>query len=121
MPRLMLTDKRWEMLLHLMKSTGRMYNKPAYRMTFESILYRLRTGTQWRDLPEEFGSWSTLFSRFNFWSKKGILSYIFKLLARNADFERIRKINAMNCTIQSFSNTAYRSRQKLFCFLLKLT
>ncbi len=44
MPRLMLTDKRWEVLLHLMKCTGRIYNKPEHRNTFEGILYRLRTG-----------------------------------------------------------------------------
>ena len=33
-----------------MKSTGRIYNKPEHRMTFEGILFRLRTGIPWRDL-----------------------------------------------------------------------
>ncbi|ABM02638.1 hypothetical protein Ping_0794 [Psychromonas ingrahamii 37] len=61
MPRLMLTDKRWEMLLHLMKSTGHIYNKPEHRNTFEGILYQLRTGIPWRDLPKEFGGWSSIF------------------------------------------------------------
>ncbi|MCU8058603.1 transposase, partial [Shewanella sp. SM34] len=55
MPRLMLTDERWEKLFHLMKSTGRVYDKPEHRQTFEGILYRLRTGIPWRDLPKEFG------------------------------------------------------------------
>jgi transposase len=86
MPRLMLTDKRWEMLLHLMKSTGRIYNKPEHRNTFEGILYRLRTGIPWRDLPKEFVGWSSIFRRFNLWSKKGILSYLFKELAKYSDF-----------------------------------
>ena len=43
MPRTMLTDIRWELLLQVMKSTGRIYDKTEHRMTFEGILYRMRT------------------------------------------------------------------------------
>ncbi|MGI2068437.1 IS5-like element ISSod6 family transposase [Shewanella sp. MF08487] len=87
MPRLMLTDERWEKLFHLMKSTGRVYDKPEHRQTFEGILYRLRTGIPWRDLPKEFGHWSTVFRRFHLWSKKGVLAHLFKALANLADME----------------------------------
>jgi transposase len=85
----MLTDQRWEKLLHLMRSTGRIYNKPEHRNTLEGILYRLRTGIPWRDLPKEFGNWSAIFRRFNLWSRKGILSHLFNELAKDADFEWI--------------------------------
>ncbi|WP_141671379.1 IS5 family transposase, partial [Gilliamella sp. Gris1-4] len=87
MPRTMLTNKRWEKLLQIMKNTGRVYNKSEHRMTFEGILFRMRTGIPWRDLPEEFGEWSTVYRRFNLWSKKGILVDIFKYLSQLADFE----------------------------------
>ena len=70
-----------------MKSTGRIYNKPEHRMTFEGILFRMRTGIPWRDLPPEFGEWSSVYRRFNLWSKKGILNHLFMQLARIADFE----------------------------------
>ncbi|MFQ0998047.1 transposase [Gilliamella sp. BG6] len=90
MPRTMLTDKRWEKLLQIMKNTGRVYNKSEHRMTFEGILFRMRTGIPWRDLPEEFGGWSTVYRRFNLWSKKGILVDIFKHLSQLADSEPFR-------------------------------
>ncbi|RUP74991.1 IS5/IS1182 family transposase, partial [Alteromonas sp. KS69] len=48
MPRLMLTDKRWQKLLQVMKSTGRIYNKTDQRMTFEGSLLRMREGSPWR-------------------------------------------------------------------------
>jgi transposase len=83
----MLTDARWEKLLGIMKNTGRIYNKPEHRNTFEGILYRLRTGIPWRDLPAEFGNWSAIFRRFNLWSKKGILTQLFNTLASDSDFE----------------------------------
>ena len=56
-------------------------------MTFEGILYRLRTGIPWRDLPPEFGDWSVVYRRFNLWLKKGILNLLFNELAKMADYE----------------------------------
>jgi len=72
-----------------MKSTGRVYDKPEHRMTFEGILYRLRTGIPWRDLPSDFEDWNTVYRRFDLWSKKGILSILFNELAKIADFELV--------------------------------
>jgi len=70
-----------------MKSTGRVYNKPEHRMTFDGIVFRMRTGIPWRDLPTTFGEWNTVYRRFNLWYRKGILIYIFKQLSSMADFE----------------------------------
>lgn len=83
----MLTDKRWQKLLQVMKSTGRIYNKSEHRMTFEGILYRMRTGVPWRDLPKEFGDWNTVYRRFNLWSKKGLLDILFKELSKLSDYD----------------------------------
>lgn len=83
----MLTDKRWQKLLQVMKNTGRIYNKSEHRMTFEGILYRLRTGIPWRDLPTEFGDWNTVYRRFNLWSKKGLLEILFKELSKLSDYD----------------------------------
>jgi len=82
MPRTMLTDQQWETLLKIMKSTGRVYNKLEHRMTFEGILFRVRTGIPWRDLPTTFGEWNTVYRRFNLWSRKGILMYIIQIIIK---------------------------------------
>ena len=87
MPRTILTEKRWLLLLQLMTSTGRVYNKPEHRMTFEGILYRMRTGIPWRDLPVEFGCWNSVYRRFNLWSQKGILNLLFNELSKDADLD----------------------------------
>ncbi|WDE10122.1 IS5 family transposase [Thalassomonas haliotis] len=87
MLRTMLTDAIWQKLSQLMRHSGRVYNKPEHRMTFEGILYRMRTGLPWRDLPSDFGHWNTVFRRFNLWSKKGIIDLLFKCLSKNSDVE----------------------------------
>jgi len=87
MPRMMLTDAYWAKISELMKQSGRIYNKPEHRMTLEGILYRMRTGCPWRDLPVEFGRWNTVFRRFNLWSRKGLMTSIFKAIAEDTDIE----------------------------------
>jgi transposase len=60
-----LTDTQWESLeLLLPKSEGRVgRNFADNRVVVEGMLYRLRTGTPWRDLPEVFGPWQTVWKR----------------------------------------------------------
>ncbi len=86
MLRLMLTDEQWSKLKVILLE-DRVYNKLEHRKTFEGILYRLRIGCPWRDLPEYFGLWNTVYRRFLLWSRKGILMRLFKSLAQNIDTE----------------------------------
>lgn len=87
MPRTMLTDTHWKKLSSLMSLTGRVYNKPKHRNTFEGILYRMRTGCPWRDLPSDYGDWRQIYRRFNLWSKKGILIELFDALRQLSETE----------------------------------
>lgn len=87
MPRTILTDEYWAKLNRLMLKTGRVYDKPEHRSTFEGILYRMRVGCPWRDVPEAFGDWSAIYRRFHLWSKKGILMQLFAELRQGTDLE----------------------------------
>ena len=86
MPRLHLNDSLWSRFKAVLFNSG-VYNTEDLLMTIEGILYKLRTGIPWRDLPAEFGNWSTVFKRFNEWSKKGKLKIIFKKLSKDSDSE----------------------------------
>jgi len=80
------TDELWSKLKAILLE-DRVYNKLEHRQTLEGILYRLRVGCPWRDLPECFGLWNTIYRRFLLWSRKGILMRLFKTLAKNSDTE----------------------------------
>jgi transposase len=57
------------------------------RLFVEAVLYRYRTGVPWRDLPERFGHWKAVHTRFSRWSERGVFERIFKLLATDSDNE----------------------------------
>jgi putative transposase len=51
------------------------------------VLWIVRTGSPWRDLPEVFGCWNSAFRRFSRWSAKGVWHRIFAAMADDPDFE----------------------------------
>ena len=57
------------------------------RLFVESVLWRVRTGSPWRDLPLFFGNWNSAFRRFRRWAQKGVFERLFKALSAEPDFE----------------------------------
>ena len=86
MPRTMLNDELWLKLWPIMSENG-VYDKPDLRLTTEGILYRMRSGCPWRDLPSYFGNWNKVYKRFNEWSKLSKLFNIFEDLVVDPDME----------------------------------
>lgn len=86
MARLMLTDELWSKLRGIMHEHG-IYHKPCLRKTVEGVLYRMRVGCPWRDLPKSFGQWNSIYQAFNRWSSKNKLMQIFKALIQEPDLE----------------------------------
>lgn len=86
MPRLMLSDEHWSKLKVILLHNA-IYNKRDLRMTVEGMLYRMRTGCPWRDLPKAFGKWSSIYKRFNARSASGKWLQIFKGLVIDPDME----------------------------------
>ena len=87
--RLVLSDAQWELISGLIigrpdqrGSTGR-----DNRMFVEAVLWIVRTGAPWRDLPEIFGNWNSIFRRFSRWSEKGVWERIFLGVSDDPDFE----------------------------------
>ena len=57
------------------------------RVFVEAVLWIVRTGSPWRDLPDGFGPWNSAFRRFSRWSAKGVRHRIFAAMADDGDFE----------------------------------
>lgn len=82
----------WEKLAPLLPSTavGTRGGRPRLenRRILTGILYRLRTGCQWKALPREFGSGSTCHRRFAEWCRAGVFEKIFAAMVRYYDQRR---------------------------------
>ncbi|WP_235840412.1 IS5 family transposase [Corynebacterium yudongzhengii] len=85
----LLTDAQWEMVADLLpRRTGRKvrpFSDP--RQMLEGILYRLRVGIPWRDLPDCFGSWQTVYTWHNRMARDGTWNVILERMIAQADAE----------------------------------
>ena len=77
-----LTDVLWEQLHALLPPQKPLTGRPAvdHRLIVEGMLWVVRTGSSWRELPEQFGPWSTVSSRYQRWCKEGIWTRILHVL-----------------------------------------
>ena len=57
------------------------------RLFVEAVLYRYKTGIPWRDLPERFGDFRVIHTRFSRWSQKGVWEQVFNQLSEQSDDE----------------------------------
>ena len=87
-----LQDREWEQLKKYFPERqpgqlGRPRNDD--RQTLNGILWIVRTGAPWRDLPERYGSWNTVYGRFAEWQNSGLFQQILSELGMEADLQDI--------------------------------
>ena len=91
MPRLNLRDDQWERICHLLpgKPGDRGRTAADNRLLVEAVLWIARSGAPWRDLPEDFGAWNSVYRRFARWQTSGVWESVFNELAKDADVEEV--------------------------------
>jgi len=89
MDRFVLTDAQWaKMEPHCLgKATDPGRTGSDGRMFLEAVLWIMRTGSPWRDLPETFGRWNTVFTRYRYWVKADVFKKIFDAVSGDLDME----------------------------------
>ena len=84
-----LTDGQWQRIEPLIP--GKKGDKGRHgadnRLFVDAVLWLVRVGAPWRDLPDEFGKWNSVFKRFRRWAKTGVWQRLFTELGENPDLE----------------------------------
>jgi len=109
-----LTDQQWELLVpHLpvpVKRDGRGRPRKGDRMLLNGMLWVLRTGAPWKDMPGRYGNFNTCFGRFQSWVAIGVFAEILTVLAK--DMEERGKLNVSECFIDGTFSPAKKGGLK---------
>ena len=97
-----LRDDQWDRIQDLLPG------RPGYvgdtardnRLFVEAVLYRYRAGIPWRDLPERFGDFRAVHTRFARWARSGVWARVFEILAADADNEYAMLDSTIVCAHQ---------------------
>ncbi|MFI6360708.1 IS5 family transposase [Streptomyces sp. NPDC050743] len=80
-----LSDAEWEFVRPLLPVSSRGRKRPDDRRVLNGIVWKFRTGTAWRDVPERYGSWATLHTRFRRWAADGTFERMLRAAQVRAD------------------------------------
>src|SRR5215210_7947705 len=81
-----LTNDQWARLAPLLPKRARVGRPPKdHRLILNALYWLLRTGAPWRDLPERYGPWQTVYSRFRRWRLAGVWDRVLAALQAEAD------------------------------------
>ena len=78
-----LSDTQWERIKNMLppeRKNGAGRPAKDNRVMLNGIIYWLNTGIPWRDLPERFGPWGSVYTRFNRWTRQGVWDKVFAAL-----------------------------------------
>ena len=81
------------------------------RSAMNGILWIVRGGATWRELPERYGSWQTVYTRFRKWKDMGVFEAFFQALNIDADFGNI-SIDSTSCKVHQSANGGKKTEYK---------
>jgi transposase len=89
MRRYAIRDDQWDRIRDILPGRSGHVGVTARdnRLFVDAVIYRYRAGIPWRDLPERFGDWKAVHTRFSRWARSGVWRRMFELLAADADNE----------------------------------
>ncbi|WP_435887557.1 transposase [Streptomyces antimycoticus] len=73
-----LTDQEWELLAPLIPRAATGRPRAGDRQVINGMVYKIRTGISWRDLPERYGPWKTVYTRFRRYALDGVFTRALK-------------------------------------------
>lgn len=94
-----LTDQQWERIKHRIPGKKGDPGRTGQnnRRFVSAVLFVLRTGIQWEDLPERHGNWPTQKKRCYRWAKNGVWERLYKeLLVEQEDFELAEELSELH-------------------------
>ncbi|MFE1947141.1 transposase [Streptomyces massasporeus] len=69
-----LTDQRWELLAPLIPRAATGRPRVSDRQVVNGMVYKIRTGISWRDLPKRYWPWQTVYTRFRSYAVDGVFA-----------------------------------------------
>ena len=84
-----LTDAQWDLIHTFLRSHPRVYVgvPDRCRRFINGVLWVLRSGSQWRSLPPDYGRWNSLFKRYDRWVLAGVWDDLFNAVSVGAGLQ----------------------------------
>ncbi|WP_413104799.1 transposase [Streptomyces sp. Inha503] len=104
-----LTDHEWELLAPLIPQAGTGRPRADDRRVVNGMVYKIRTGITWRDLPERYGSWKTVYTRLRRYALEGVFTHALQHQVPRLGLGRPRRRPSHVVADKAYSSQGFRA------------
>ena len=91
-----------------LKKVGRPPLNP--RKVFNAIMWILKSGARWRDLPARYGNWNSIYHKFRLWCSLGLFDRLLKVINTNAKDATLLEIDSTFCKVHKSARSALKDQ-----------
>jgi transposase len=107
-----LSDAEWAKIEPLLPKGRRGAHRVDDRRIISGVVHMLRCGARWRDCPPEYGPYTTVYNRFNRWSRQGVWNDIFYALTGSSGIYSSASIDATHIKAHRSASGAKRGTSR---------
>ena len=95
-----LTDAQWNGIKDLFQKEKKVGRRPLNpRKVFDGILWILKSGARWRDLPARYGNWNSIYHKFRHWCRLGLFERLLQLINADAQEATLLELDSTFCKV----------------------
>ena len=95
-----LTEAQWNRIKYLFEEPKRVGRPPLNpRTVFNALMWILKSGARWRDLPARYGNWNSIYHKFRQWCSCGLFERLLKLINNDANNTTLLEIDSTFCKV----------------------
>ena len=106
-----LTDAQWNRIKFLFEKRAKV-GRPSLnpRTVFNAILWILKSGARWRDLPARYGNWNSIYHKFRLWCSLGLFERLLKIINADSKDTTLLEIDSTFCKVHQSACSALKEQ-----------
>ena len=106
-----LTDAQWNRIKFVFEEKSKVGRPPLNpRIVFNAIMWILKSGARWRDLPARYGNWNSIYHKFRRWCSLGLFDRLMKIINANVLEATLLEIDSTFCKVHQSACSALKDQ-----------
>ena len=106
-----LTETQWSRIKFVFEEKPKVGRPPLNpRTVFNAVMWILKSGARWRDLPARYGNWNSIYHKFRLWCKLGLFDRLLKIINADCRESTLLEVDSTFCKVHQSACSAWKEQ-----------